>query len=134
MLPFFARNETEIEAGIAQFQTSALAFVQARLAALWELLWSVISKTPTNGQPPSAGQQQQPSGAPMSFESAMGMFKAVAPSFLNAFQPTGQAPTPPSMTPAASSSSVATSASLQSRATPTSEPAAPPFPQPVNYQ
>ncbi|KAF5374862.1 hypothetical protein D9758_000449 [Tetrapyrgos nigripes] len=106
MQPFFTKNEREIDAGIIQFQTSALAFVQARLAALWDLLWSVISKTPANGQPPSGGQQQ-PSGAPMSFENALGMFKSVAPSFLGAFQQSGQAghlPTPPSMTPTASSS------------------------------
>ncbi|THV06008.1 hypothetical protein K435DRAFT_849456 [Dendrothele bispora CBS 962.96] len=134
MQPFFVRNESEIEAGIAQFQTSALAFVQARLATLWELLWSVISKTPANGQPPSAEQQQQGAGAPMSFESAMGMFKAVAPSFLNSFQPAAHAPTPPSMTPAASSSSVATAASLQPRTPAAPDHAAPSFPEPVNYQ
>ncbi|KAE9408273.1 hypothetical protein BT96DRAFT_962922 [Gymnopus androsaceus JB14] len=137
--PFFAKNEKDIDAGIVSTQSNVLLFAQTRLYALWELLWSVLNKTPAAGQPPSQGNGQQ-SAAPqqpaISLDAAMGLFKTYGPSLLNSLKPAAassgsSAPTPPSWTPKASSSSVSTMSSVQSR-TPQNEVPPPPFPEPVH--
>ncbi|KIK70782.1 hypothetical protein GYMLUDRAFT_254107 [Collybiopsis luxurians FD-317 M1] len=133
--PFFAKNEKEIDAGIVSIQANVLSFIQIRLYALWELLWSVLNKQPPTGQPP-ANQSNSPNGqgaAPgISLDTALGLFKTYGPSLLNSLKPAGppnsSAPTPPSLTPMASSSSVSTTTS----ATPQTEAPPPPFPEPVH--
>ncbi|KAF9270060.1 hypothetical protein L218DRAFT_1071553 [Marasmius fiardii PR-910] len=138
--PFFAKNETQIDEGVASIQSNTFAFVQSKLAVLWDFFWSVINKTPANGQTtPAPGQQRQ--GPPLSFDAAMGLFKAYAPSFLNPTQPTNRGPatsaaSAPSITPSASSTSIP-SVSAYSRVTPSPSAfneAPPPFPVPVHHE
>ncbi|KAG7099043.1 hypothetical protein E1B28_000921 [Marasmius oreades] len=132
--PFFAKNETQIDEGITSIQTNTFVFVQSKLAAIWNLLWSVINKTPANGQ----GQQRQ--GPPLSFDAAMGLFKAYAPSVLSAMQPANKGLAPnaastPSMAPSASSTSIPR-VSAHSRASPSPSPfgdATPPLPESVDH-
>ncbi|GAW04417.1 TB2/DP1, HVA22 family-domain-containing protein [Lentinula edodes] len=134
MQPFFAKNEREIDAGIVSIQSNVLSFVQSRLYALWELLWSVLSKTPVSQGNINGVQQTQPAAPGISLDSAMGLFKTYGPSLLNSLKPAatpnGSAPTPPSFTPTTSSSSVSTM-SAQS-GTPLNEGPHPPFPEPVH--
>jgi len=133
MQPFFIKNEKEIDAGIVSIQSNVLTFAQTRLYALWELLWSVLNKTPAAGQPLNQGVNgQQQSAAPtISFDAAMGLFQTYAPALLNSLKPasSSNAPPPPPFTPLGSSSSV-TTISSQARA-PYSE--NPPFPEPQHF-
>jgi receptor expression-enhancing protein 1/2/3/4 len=130
--PFFAKNEKEIEAGIVSLQNNVLSFVQTRLYALWELLWSVLSKTPAAGRPPNQGNvNAQQSPAPgISLDATIGLLKTYGPSLLNSLKSTGASNDHPAtpLTPTASSSSINT-ISTQAR-TPQTE--APPFPEPVH--
>ncbi|KAJ8083825.1 hypothetical protein AAF712_000743 [Marasmius tenuissimus] len=142
--PFFAKNEAQIEESIISVQTNTLAFVQSKLAALWQILMSLINKAPASGQPPAPGAPAQQSQAPsISLDAAVGLFKAYAPSFLNPAQganrgpaATSNATSPPSMTPSASSTSIGSSAAYLR---PTPSPSAfqntpPSFPEPEHYQ
>ncbi|KAK0198288.1 TB2/DP1, HVA22 family-domain-containing protein [Armillaria mellea] len=101
--PFFVRNHSSIDSGIISIQGSIIAFIHTRLYAVWELLWSVINKTPPPGQPPAAAP---PPVAGFSVESAMGLWRTYGPSLLSAIQ-TGNARAAPAtpVTPSASASS-----------------------------
>ncbi|KAK0208182.1 TB2/DP1, HVA22 family-domain-containing protein [Desarmillaria ectypa] len=85
--PFFVKNHNSIDSGIISIQGSIITFIHTRLYAVWELLWSVINKTPPPGQPPAAAP---PPTAGFSVESAMGLWRTYGPSLLSAIQ-TGSA-------------------------------------------
>jgi len=53
--PFFRQNERELDSGIVALQRNVLTFLQAKLAALWEVVGSFTSK-----QQQSAGQGNPP--------------------------------------------------------------------------
>ncbi|KAF5388488.1 hypothetical protein D9757_004586 [Collybiopsis confluens] len=131
--PFFARNEKEIDAGIVSIQTNVLSFIQSRLSALWELLWSVSNKQSPSANQPSTNQGNLANGTSpaISLDTALGLFKTYGPSLLNSLKPAtahnDAVPAPPSLTQMASSSSISTQAR-----TPQTEPSAPPFPEPIH--
>ncbi|KAK0233062.1 TB2/DP1, HVA22 family-domain-containing protein [Armillaria fumosa] len=104
--PFFVKNHNSIDSGIISIQGSIITFIHTRLYAVWELLWSVINKTPPPGQPPAAAP---PPAAGFSVESAMGLWRTYGPSLLSAIQ-TGNARAGPAtpVTPSASASSTST--------------------------
>ncbi|KAJ3760713.1 TB2/DP1, HVA22 family-domain-containing protein [Lentinula raphanica] len=133
MQPFFTANEKEIDAGIVSIQSNVLSFAQSRLSALWELLWSVLSKTPVSQASADNVQQTQPAAPAISLDTAVGLFKAYGPTLLNSLKPAGasasSASTPASLTPSTSSSSVTTMSDLSG--TPSNE-VPPPFPEPVH--
>ncbi|KAF9056541.1 TB2/DP1, HVA22 family-domain-containing protein [Panaeolus papilionaceus] len=54
--PFFAKNEAELDAGIVAIQRNILTFIQAKLTALWNFIWSFADKSRPQGQ--AAGQPQ----------------------------------------------------------------------------
>ncbi|KAF9020304.1 hypothetical protein BDZ89DRAFT_1164251 [Hymenopellis radicata] len=87
--------------GIVSLQKSVINFVQTRFTAVWDLLWSVINKTPPPGQPPSAAPPA-PNGA-YTIENALGLWRTYGPSLVSALQsgqPAGH------VSPSASSTSV----------------------------
>ncbi|KAG7450695.1 uncharacterized protein BT62DRAFT_985013 [Guyanagaster necrorhizus] len=105
--PVFVKNHNSIDSGIISIQGSVITFIHNRLYAVWELLWSVINKTPPPGQPPAAAP---PPTAGFSVESAMGLWRTYGPSLLSAIQ-TGNAravPATPPATPSTSASSTST--------------------------
>ncbi|KIY62635.1 hypothetical protein CYLTODRAFT_383345 [Cylindrobasidium torrendii FP15055 ss-10] len=106
--PFFVKNERIIDDGIVSLQGSVVGFVQSRIAAIWELAWSVINKTPPPGQPPAAAPPQTQPG--LSVENIKGMWNTYGPSLVNALQQ-GKAgfaaPRGPSPSPAGSATSSA---------------------------
>jgi len=53
--PFFRQNERELDSGIVTLQLNVLTFLQAKLAALWDLVCSFSTK-----QQQSAGQGNPP--------------------------------------------------------------------------
>ncbi|KZT30719.1 hypothetical protein NEOLEDRAFT_1083032 [Neolentinus lepideus HHB14362 ss-1] len=61
--PFFTAKEANIDSGIEAAKTNALTFFQTRLAALWDLLWSIISKTPAAAQKTGADAKENSSSA-----------------------------------------------------------------------
>jgi hypothetical protein len=44
--PYLVQNESDIDASIASAHNETLRFVQTRLSALWDILYSLLSKTP----------------------------------------------------------------------------------------
>ncbi|ESK98051.1 receptor expression-enhancing protein 4 [Moniliophthora roreri MCA 2997] len=142
LAPFLQANEQEIDAGIVALQSNILAFVQDKLAALWNL---VVNKGQqplaqgTYGQQPQQGQGQVPN---LSFENAMGLFKTYGPGLINHLPSAGNRPGPnPNPSPSASSTSIP-SMSAESRSSYASSTESeisnpwdsqpPPFPQPVH--
>ncbi|KAJ7630771.1 TB2/DP1, HVA22 family-domain-containing protein [Roridomyces roridus] len=126
--PFFAQNETELDADIMSFHTKTFAFAQNQLAALWQFVMNAMNKNA------AAGQQAAP-GAPaagMSLDSAMGLFRAYAPSVLSSLRPAAPpAPGTPSPAPSAASSAFVFGASTPQQRTPAATP--PAFPEPQHF-
>ena len=65
--PFLVQNESNIDAGLASARDETVQFIHSRLSALWDLLYSLLSKTPitpkmatpTNGSPLSSQKTPQ---------------------------------------------------------------------------
>jgi len=79
--PFCAKNESELDSGIASAQTNILAFLQSRISMLIDFLWSVLNKTPITMRPQAASEGQsgqQPYGI-YSLESMKGLWTAYGP-------------------------------------------------------
>ncbi|KAI0030203.1 TB2/DP1, HVA22 family-domain-containing protein, partial [Vararia minispora EC-137] len=56
--PYYLQHEADIDQSIESVQTEGLAWLQAHLARLWEVVYSILSKTPIPekvDQPPSQG-------------------------------------------------------------------------------
>ncbi|KAH7910702.1 TB2/DP1, HVA22 family-domain-containing protein [Hygrophoropsis aurantiaca] len=54
--PFCAKNEADIDNGIASAQHNILGFCQARLANLLDIFWNLLNKTPITNLPQSGVQ------------------------------------------------------------------------------
>ncbi|KAJ7900169.1 TB2/DP1, HVA22 family-domain-containing protein [Mycena olivaceomarginata] len=124
--PFFKKNEVALDADVASINASTFAFVQARLTALWQLVWGAINKNAAASQQATSAPGQAPPAAGLNVESAMSMLRTFGPSLMSTFQPAAPvapAASPiPSPTPSAYASSVNTPAAEHR--------AAPPFPEP----
>ncbi|KAI0048331.1 hypothetical protein FA95DRAFT_1595187 [Auriscalpium vulgare] len=78
--PFFNKHETDIDAGIASARTETLAFVQARVASLWDFLFKLLNKTPkpaSQDGTPAAGSQNP-------VQSLQGLWNTFGPAVLGA--------------------------------------------------
>ncbi|KAI0068300.1 hypothetical protein BV25DRAFT_1911297 [Artomyces pyxidatus] len=76
--PFCTQHEAEIDAGIASAQTETLAFLQARVASLWDLVINILNKTPTAPQS-SSTQNGQPAAGQSPVQALQGLWSAYAP-------------------------------------------------------
>jgi receptor expression-enhancing protein 1/2/3/4 len=81
--PYLVQNESEIDASIASARNETFQFVQSRLTTLWDLLYSLLSRTPVgaNLSPPGAAPAN---GAPhvgqnALFQSVQGLLGAISP-------------------------------------------------------
>jgi len=103
--PFFSKNETDLDAGIASFQNNIFIFAQSRLSGLFDIIWSLLNKTPAFRQPEAPGTgQQQASASGFSMESAMNAWRAYGPAVMGGLsRPSGSAQ--PAPQPSASSTS-----------------------------
>jgi len=128
--PFFQKNEVDLDADIVSINAKTFAFVQAKLATLWQFVWGAINKNAA-AQQQAAGTAGQTApagpGAGLTMDGAMNMLRTFGPSVMSAFQPAPAAAAPaaspaPSRAPSAYSSSVNTPAAEQRPA--------PPFPEP----
>jgi len=114
--PFFQKNEVELDADILSINAKTFAFIQSRLAALWQIVWGAINKNAAARQ--QATPNQAPPAAPgagLNVDSAMNMLRTFGPSLMSAFQPAAASAAPPasprpSPIPSAASSSVNTPA------------------------
>ncbi|KAJ7275210.1 TB2/DP1, HVA22 family-domain-containing protein [Mycena haematopus] len=124
--PFLKKNEVTLDADVASINAQTFAFIQDRLAALWQIVLGIINKSAAQQQATgAAGQAPAAPAAGLSMESAMSMLRTFGPSLMSTFKPAPAAPAPspmPSPAPSAFSSSVNTPAA-ENRA-------APPFPEP----
>jgi len=126
--PFFVKNESELDAGILSIQRKTLFFVQARLAAVWQIVLGALNKNAAAGQQATGTPGQAPApAAGLSMESAMGLFRTYGPSLMSAFQPAA-APTAPPASPAPSATSTSFEPPAAEYRAPVGE--APPFPEP----
>jgi receptor expression-enhancing protein 1/2/3/4 len=59
--PYLVQNESDIDASIASARNETFQFIQSRLSTLWDLLYSLLSRTPvmsnlsTSGATPANG-------------------------------------------------------------------------------
>ncbi|KDQ63381.1 hypothetical protein JAAARDRAFT_65434 [Jaapia argillacea MUCL 33604] len=92
--PFYEKNEADIDAGIEHAKTNSVAFLQTRLAMLWDMIYNLINKTAatTRKHAPQVQNklQSMPGKGVNPVETAKSLWGAYAPAFL------GKKPTPPS--------------------------------------
>ncbi|KAI0286898.1 TB2/DP1, HVA22 family-domain-containing protein [Russula aff. rugulosa BPL654] len=83
--PYLVQNESDIDASIASARNETFQFIQTRLSTLWDLLYSLLSKTPI-----TSNLNQSPSGAAPAngsphngqnalFQSVQGLWGAISP-------------------------------------------------------
>jgi len=118
--PYFRAHETGIDQGIESAKTEGLAFVQSHLSRLWEIVYSILSKTPV---PQSASQPGQPAASPPNIQQGLqNLWSAYGPTVMGALgkaQVQGQQ----RPDPAPRSTSTASAASFQPKpATPVRTP------------
>jgi len=126
--PYFIQNEAALDAGILSAQTNVLIFIQAKLTTLWDLLWSILNKSPATGQAPNSTSPQPPVQSPL--DAAKQLFNSYAPGILGSLiRPSAQ-----STQSSASSSSfqapVMGNVSQRSAPSTPGYDAPPPFPEP----
>ncbi|KAI9445346.1 hypothetical protein H4582DRAFT_2095035 [Lactarius indigo] len=83
--PFLVQNEKDIDATIASARDETVQFLHSRISALWDIIYSFLSKTPITQQPsPSTSRDtpinMSPQKALQSIQSLFGV--ATPPSFL----------------------------------------------------
>jgi receptor expression-enhancing protein 1/2/3/4 len=53
--PYLVQNESDIDASIASARTETLQFLQSRLSTLWDIVYSLLSRTPVTSKLSSSG-------------------------------------------------------------------------------
>jgi len=72
--PYLVQNESDIDASIASARDETLRFVQSRLVALWDILYSLLSKTPVT---PTHSPTCSPNGSPLVGQGAAALFQSM---------------------------------------------------------
>ncbi|KAF7339615.1 Protein YOP1 [Mycena sanguinolenta] len=98
--PFFRKNEVELDADVASINAKTFAFLQDRLAALWQIVLGLINKGAAQQQATGAPGQAPASGG-LNMDSAMNMLRTFGPSVMSAFQPAPASASAPSPAPSA---------------------------------
>ncbi|KAH9082229.1 hypothetical protein EDB83DRAFT_2310426 [Lactarius deliciosus] len=83
--PFFVQNEKDIDATIASARDETVQFLHSRISALWDIIYSFLSKTPITQQPSpftsrDTPMNRSPQKALQSIQNLFGV--ATPPSFL----------------------------------------------------
>ncbi|KAH8991917.1 hypothetical protein EDB92DRAFT_1858919 [Lactarius akahatsu] len=83
--PFFVQNENDIDATIASARDETVQFLHSRISALWDIIYSFLSKTPITQQPSPFTSRDTPTNlspqkALQSIQNLFGV--ATPPSFL----------------------------------------------------
>ncbi|TFK56553.1 hypothetical protein OE88DRAFT_32902 [Heliocybe sulcata] len=118
--PFFTAKEADIDKGIEAAKTNSLVFLQARLAALWDLLWSIISNTPAAAQKAGANVKENgPAAAANPLGTVQSLWNMYGPAVVGAIQKsTGAAPAQPNVQATTSHADGAPNAAPSPLATP----------------
>ena len=81
--PYLVQNESDIDASIASARNETFQFIQSRLSTLWDLLYSLLSRTPiTSNLSPSGATPANGSpnvGQNALFQSVQGLWGAISP-------------------------------------------------------
>jgi len=96
--PYLIQNESNIDASIAAARDESFQYLQARLTALWDIIYSLLSKTPMkteNGNPAPTTNGPSPLGISQQalYQSVQGLWSTAVgvgvPPFLAASAPGG---------------------------------------------
>jgi len=93
--PYLVQNESDIDASIAAARDESLQYLQARLTALWDIVYSLLSKTPLkteNGHPALTTNGPSPFGISQKalYQSVQDLWSTVGlPPFSGASAPGG---------------------------------------------
>jgi len=81
--PYLVQNESEIDASIASARNETLQFIQSRLSTLWDLVYSLLSRTPITSELSSSGATPANGyphvGQNALFQSVQGLWSAISP-------------------------------------------------------
>ncbi|THH14352.1 hypothetical protein EW146_g5962 [Bondarzewia mesenterica] len=92
--PFYSSHEADIDAGLTSAQTETLVFVQARVASLWELVWSLLSKTPVTSKLFENGQATPVPGQQNPLQALQGLWSTFGPAVLGSVKQANGQSTP----------------------------------------
>jgi receptor expression-enhancing protein 1/2/3/4 len=110
--PFLVQSESDIDASIASARDETFQFLQSRLSALWDIVYSLLNKTPVTPKKSPGGTPTNgsPIVAQKAFQSAQALWGAISPSSV--------VPSAPNSRPAISRSTSASSVPAPERHAP----------------
>jgi len=80
--PYLVQNESDIDASIASARNETFQYIQSRLSTLWDLLYSLLSKTPMTSKLSPSGDGSPHVGENALFKSVQGLWGAInSPAF-----------------------------------------------------
>jgi receptor expression-enhancing protein 1/2/3/4 len=99
--PYLVQNESDIDASIASARTETLQFLQSRLATLWDIVYSLLSRTPVTSKLSPSGVTSANGSHPAD---QITFFQSVQDAWSAINSPVFAAPTPGSGKPTVSRS------------------------------
>ncbi|KAH9982336.1 TB2/DP1, HVA22 family-domain-containing protein [Lactifluus volemus] len=90
--PFLIQNESDIDASIASARDETVHFIHSRLSSLWDILYSLLSKTPITSKmsPGATPMNGSPILVQKAFQSAQGLWGGISPAAAAASAPNGR--------------------------------------------
>jgi receptor expression-enhancing protein 1/2/3/4 len=84
--PFLIQNESDIDATIASARDETVHFIHSRISLLWDLLYSLLSKTPVTSKksPEATPMNGSPILIQKVFQSAQGLWDGISPAAASA--------------------------------------------------
>jgi receptor expression-enhancing protein 1/2/3/4 len=84
--PFLIQNESDIDASIASARDETVHFIHSRLSSLWDILYSLLSKTPITSKmsPGATPMNGSPILVQKAFQSAQGLWGGISPAAASA--------------------------------------------------
>jgi len=78
--PFLVQNEKDIDTTIASARDETVQFIHSRLCTLWDVFYSLLSKTPVTQQPSPSGRDTPTNMSPQkALQSIQGLFGMASP-------------------------------------------------------
>ena len=79
--PFLIQNESDIDASIVSARDETVHFIHSRLSSVWDLLYSLLSKTPVTSKmsPEATPMNGSPILVQKAFQSAQGLWNGISP-------------------------------------------------------
>ncbi|KAF7967555.1 hypothetical protein HWV62_33931 [Athelia sp. TMB] len=78
--PFFTANEAELDSTISSFQNSVVAFLQAKLSGLIDVVWRLVNKSGPSQAAPQSNERTTASGT--NLDAALAAWRSYGPAIL----------------------------------------------------